>query len=87
VVDLQSAAQSSEGDAQPDDAAEASITLAHSLTREPPNRNEIDPDLSKLIALWPALPEGGRKLLRQTAEALTGKLPRKERRGKAQDNR
>ena len=38
------------------------------------------PDFVALAELWPALPEGGRKLLRQTAEALAGKLPAKRKR-------
>ena len=31
-----------------------------------------DPDLATLLDLWPMLPDGGRKLLRQTAETLAG---------------
>jgi hypothetical protein len=36
----------------------------------------LDPDLARLTALWPDLPEAGRKLLVTTAETLAGQLPR-----------
>jgi transcriptional regulator of acetoin/glycerol metabolism len=38
-----------------------------------------DPDLARLLELWGRLPEGGRRLLRQTAETLCGALPGKKR--------
>jgi hypothetical protein len=38
---------------------------------------DCDPDLAALLALWDRLPEGGRKLLRQTAETLAETLPAK----------
>jgi hypothetical protein len=46
------------------------------LTIAIPETAETDPDLAALLAVWDRLPEGGRTLLRQTAEALTGTLPR-----------
>ena len=53
--------------------------LARTLAQESPN----DPDLAALLALWDRLPEGGRKLLRQTAEALMGTLLRKHGKGQS----
>ena len=35
-----------------------------------------DPSLARLIDLWPALSDAGRKLLVDTAKALTGQLPK-----------
>jgi hypothetical protein len=46
--------------------------LAQTLARE----SENDPDLARLLELWERLPEGGRRLLRQTAETLCGELSR-----------
>jgi hypothetical protein len=46
------------------------------LARESQN----DPDLAALLALWDRLPERGRRLLRETAEAMTGTLPGKRQR-------
>jgi hypothetical protein len=59
-------------------------TLAYSLTREAQNcpastpstsalADPLDADLARLIALWPALEEAGRKLLVTTAETLAGR--------------
>jgi hypothetical protein len=45
--------------------------LAFSLAHE----SENDPDLARLMALWPELPEAGRKLLVTTAQTLAGQLP------------
>jgi hypothetical protein len=45
---------------------------------------DSDPDLTALLALWDRLPDGGRKLLRQTAETLAGALPRKGSKGRVQ---
>ena len=56
-------------------APTAEKPLAFSLARE----SQKDPDLAALLAAWDRLPDGGRKLLRQTAEALAGTLPRKGR--------
>jgi hypothetical protein len=41
------------------------------LARLSPN----DPHLIALLEVWDRLPDGGRKLLRQTAETLAGVLP------------
>jgi hypothetical protein len=57
--------------------------LAHSLACEsqespaeaPSTRPPADPpdaDLARLMSLWPALPEAGRRLLVTTAEMLVG---------------
>jgi hypothetical protein len=54
------------------DAPAAPKTLAQTLARE----SEKDADLARLLELWERLPEGGRRLLRQTAETLCGELPR-----------
>lgn len=73
------------------DAAPSEIPLAHPLAREaekppaegPPTSPAADPldaDLARLAALWPALPEAGRRLLVTTAETLAGQLPRKAKR-------
>ena len=65
--------------------------LAHSLARESekspalalstsPPTDPLDADLARLMALWPELPELGRKLLVTTAETLAAQLPRKAKR-------
>jgi hypothetical protein len=50
--------------------------VAQTLARE----TEIDPDLARLMALWPDLREAGRKLLVTTAQTLAGQLPKKGKR-------
>jgi len=54
-------------------APTAESPLALSLARESQN----DADLASLLALWPALPEAGRRLLVTTAQTLAGTLTRK----------
>ena len=53
------------------DSGHSEETLHQALARESQN----DRELAALFALWPKLPESGRKLLLQTAETLTGTLP------------
>jgi hypothetical protein len=59
--------------------------LAHTLARESqkcpastpstsPLADPLDPDLARLLSLWPALEETGRKLLVTTAETLAAQL-------------
>jgi hypothetical protein len=50
--------------------ASPEITLAQTLAREV----EKCPDLARLFALWPDLPDAGKKLLVTTAETLAGQL-------------
>ncbi len=47
-----------------------------------PPADPLDGDLARLLALWPELPEAGRRLLVTTAEMLAGQLPRKRKPGR-----
>jgi hypothetical protein len=64
--------------------------LAHSLAHESqkdsslapstsPQAEPPDADLACLLALWPCLPQAGRRLLITTAQTLAGELPKPKR--------